>query len=145
MIAFDEVGTMIGILKSERNIAHRIIEEFMLTANETVARHLFQRRIASLYRIHETPDPVKVFQFNEIALSFGYSLGRGFAERSNPALPRLKDRSRRGGRPERSSVQRDLALQAMNIKVSPKDYRSWLSRSLESPKSGFCPISCSAR
>ena len=107
VIAFDEVGTMIGILKSVRNIAHRIIEEFMLTANETVARHLFQRRIPSLYRIHETPDPVKVFQFNEIALSFGYSLGRGFAERSIAELPRLKDRSRRGGRPERSSVQRD--------------------------------------
>ena len=133
VIAFDEVGTMIGILKSERNIAHRIIEEFMLTANETVARHLFQRRIASLYRIHETPDPVKVFQFNEIALSFGYSLGRGLAERSNPALPRLKDRSRRGGHPE-PAVQRDLALQAMNIKVSPKDYQKLVEQITGKPE-----------
>ena len=134
VIAFDEVGTMIGILKSERNIAHRIIEEFMLTANETVARHLFQRRIASLYRIHETPDPVKVFQFNEIALSFGYSLGRGFAERTSPSLPRLKDRSRRGGRPERSAVERDLALQAMNIKVSPKDYQKLVEQITGKPE-----------
>jgi len=134
VIAFDEVGTMIGILKSERNIAHRIIEEFMLTANETVARHLFQRKVASLYRIHETPDPVKVFQFNEIALSFGYSLGRGVAERSSPALPRLKDRSRRGGRPERSSVRRDMALQAMNIKVSPKDYQKLVEQITGKPE-----------
>lgn len=134
VIEFDEVGTMIGILKSERNIAHRIIEEFMLTANETVARHLFQRRIPSLYRIHETPDPVKVFQFNEIALSFGYSLGRGFAERRTVALPRLKDRSRRAGRPERSSAQRDIALQAMNIKVSPKDYQKLVEQITGKPE-----------
>ena len=134
VIAFDEVGTMIGILKSERNIAHRIIEEFMLTANETVARHLFQRRIASLYRIHETPDPVKIFQFNEIALSFGYSLGRGFAERRTAELPRLKDRSRRGGRPQHSSVHRDLALQAINIKVSPKDYQKLMDQITGKPE-----------
>jgi ribonuclease R len=134
VIAFDEVGTMIGILKSERNIAHRIIEEFMLTANETVARHLFQRRIASLYRIHEAPDPVKIFQFNEIALSFGYSLGRGFAERRTAELPRLKDRSRRGGRPQHSSVHRDLALQAMNIKVSPKDYQKLVDQITGKPE-----------
>jgi ribonuclease R len=81
-----------------------------------------------------TPDPVKVFQFNEIALGFGYSLGRGFAERSNPARPRLKDRSRRGGRPERSAVQRDLALQAMNIKVSPKDYQKLVEQITGKPE-----------
>ena len=133
VIAFDEVGTMIGILKSERNIAHRIIEEFMLTANETVARHLFQRKIGSLYRIHETPDPVKVFQFNEIALSFGYSLGRGFAERSSGGLPRLKDRSQRG-RQQRSSVHRDMALQSMNIKVSPKDYQKLVEQITGKPE-----------
>ncbi|MSO22019.1 MAG: VacB/RNase II family 3'-5' exoribonuclease [Acidobacteria bacterium] len=134
VIAFDEVGTMIGILKSERNIAHRIIEEFMLTANETVARHLFQRRIGSLYRIHETPDPVKVFQFNEIALSFGYSLGRGFSERSSAAPPRLKDRSRHGGRSQGSSAHRDMALQAMNIKVSPKDYQKLVEQITGKPE-----------
>jgi len=134
VIAFDEVGTMIGILKSERNIAHRIIEEFMLTANETVARHLFQRRMGSLYRIHETPDPVKVFQFNEIALSFGYSLGRGFAERSSAVLPRLKDRSRHGGRSHGSSAHRDMALQAINIKVSPKDYQKLVEQITGKPE-----------
>jgi len=135
VIAFDDMGTMIGILKSERNIAHRIIEEFMLAANETVARHLFQRRIPSLYRIHETPDPVKVFQFNEIALSFGYSLGRGFAERSMATLPRLKDRSRRrGGRPQHSSAHRDMALQAINIKVSPMDYQKLVEQITGKPE-----------
>lgn len=123
VIAFDELGSMVGILKSERNIAHRIIEEFMLIANETVARHLFQRKMASLYRIHETPDPVKVSQFNEIALSFGYTLGRGVAHGSIPELPRLKERSRSGRRQHRTSAMRDYEAQAVNFKVSPRDYQ----------------------
>jgi ribonuclease R len=128
VITFDDMGSMVGISKSVRNIAHRIIEEFMLTANETVARHLFQRRIAALYRIHEKPDPVKVFQFNEIALSFGYTLGRAFTDRSIPDLPRLKERSHRGRRDRQSSPLRDYGLQALNLKVSPRDYQKLIDQ-----------------
>ncbi|MGH9542497.1 MAG: ribonuclease R family protein, partial [Terriglobales bacterium] len=73
-IAFDEFGLMRSIVKSERNIAHRIIEEFMLAANETVAGHLERLNVASIYRIHEKPDARKVAEFEEIAASFGYSL-----------------------------------------------------------------------
>lgn len=122
VIAFDEFGSMIGIIKSERNIAHRIIEEFMLTANETVARHLFHRKIPSLYRIHEKPDPVKVFEFNEIALSFGYRLGIGHTEQGALAVARIKDRSqhRRGQRRSHSDLQN---LQDINLKVAPRDFQ----------------------
>jgi ribonuclease R len=74
-IEFDEYGRMIGVARSERNIAHRIIEEFMLAANETVARHLERVGVPALYRIHEKPDPEKVLEFEEIAATFGYSLG----------------------------------------------------------------------
>ncbi|MEW5978501.1 MAG: VacB/RNase II family 3'-5' exoribonuclease [Acidobacteriota bacterium] len=123
IIEFDEFGAMVGILKSERNVAHRIIEEFMLTANETVARHLFQRS-ASLYRIHESPDPLKVLEFNEIAAGFGYSLGVGTTEGGTVAKPRFKDRShprhqRRSGR-FRQEMER---IQAMGVTVEPKDYQ----------------------
>jgi len=123
IISFDETGTMVGILKSERNMAHRIIEEFMLTANETVAHHLFARKVASLYRIHETPDPVKVYEFNEIAQSFGYSLGRVIGEKSLAPLPRLKDRVRRGRGGREVHASRNQELQGLNIRVSPKDYQ----------------------
>jgi ribonuclease R len=75
VIEFDEAGTMLSILRSERNIAHRIIEEFMLAANEAVAEYLEQRGIASLHRVHEKPDPKKVLEFEELAQAFGYSLG----------------------------------------------------------------------
>jgi ribonuclease R len=77
VIEFDEFGLMKSITRSERNIAHRLIEEFMLSANETVASYLENKRIASLYRIHEKPDAKRVYDFEVIAATFGYSLGVG--------------------------------------------------------------------
>jgi ribonuclease R len=77
VIEFDEHGLMKSITRSERNIAHRLIEEFMLSANEYVATYLENRRIASLYRIHEKPDAKRVYDFEVIAATFGYSLGVG--------------------------------------------------------------------
>ena len=66
---------MTGISRSERNIAHRIIEEFMLAANQAVAGYLDSRGIPSLHRVHEKPDGKKILEFEELAHSFGYSLG----------------------------------------------------------------------
>ena len=78
LIEFDEFGAMTGVTRAPRNIAHRIIEEFMLAANEAVASHLEQRRHRqSIYRIHEKPDPKRVMEFEEVAAHFGYSLGVG--------------------------------------------------------------------
>ena len=77
VIEFDEFGLMKSIARSERNFAHRLIEEFMLSANETIAHHLESHRIASLYRIHEKPDAKRVYDFETIAATFGYSLGVG--------------------------------------------------------------------
>jgi ribonuclease R len=77
VIEFDEMGLMKSISRSERNIAHRLIEEFMLSANECVAQYLESKRIASLYRIHERPDAKRVYDFEVIAATFGYSLGVG--------------------------------------------------------------------
>jgi ribonuclease R len=77
VIEFDELGLMRAITRSERNIAHRLIEEFMLAANECVASYLEQKGVPALYRIHEKPDPRRVLEFETIAASFGYSLGVG--------------------------------------------------------------------
>jgi len=77
VIEFDEFGLMKSITRSERNIAHRIIEEFMLSANECVASYLENKHVASLYRIHEKPDAKRVYDFEIIAATFGYSLGVG--------------------------------------------------------------------
>src|SRR5499427_1077640 len=77
VIEFDEFGLMKSIARSERNIAHRLIEEFMLSANESVAHYLENKRIGSLYRIHEKPDAKRVYDFEVLASTFGYSLGVG--------------------------------------------------------------------
>src|SRR6202522_3174768 len=75
VIEFDDSGRMLSIVRSERNIAHRLIEEFMLAANQAVAQYLEYRGVASLHRVHEKPDPKKVLEFEEVAHAFGYSLG----------------------------------------------------------------------
>ncbi len=73
-IEFDENGKVIGVVAAEHNMAHRIIEEFMLLANECVAEKLTSSGGPALYRIHEKPDPLKVDEFAEFALSLGYKL-----------------------------------------------------------------------
>jgi ribonuclease R len=77
VIEFNEQGMMEGVSRSERNQAHRLIEEFMLAANEAVAGYLHGKNIASLYRVHEKPDAKKVYDFEVLAAAFGYSLGVG--------------------------------------------------------------------
>jgi ribonuclease R len=77
LIEFDEFGEVKGVLRAPRNVAHRIIEEFMLTANEAVASHLEATGLPSIYRTHDQPDPKRVMEFEEVAAQFGYSLGVG--------------------------------------------------------------------
>jgi len=71
-LRFNDEGKIGGIVRSERNIAHRLIEEFMLLANETVATHLEKLEVPSVYRIHEEPDPAKIEEFQDVASSFGH-------------------------------------------------------------------------
>ncbi len=73
-IILDDQGMVEAIIALERNVAHRIIEEFMLVANETVAQHLEDHEIPSLFRIHEDPDPLKVEEFEEFVSTLGYTL-----------------------------------------------------------------------
>jgi len=74
-IVLDDEGMVEEIIAAERNVAHRIIEEFMLVANETVAGHLDGHDVPTLYRVHEPPDPLKVEEFEDFISTLGYSLG----------------------------------------------------------------------
>jgi ribonuclease R len=73
-IVLDDAGMVEEIVAAERNVAHRIIEEFMLLANETVAHHLADAEVPTLYRVHEDPDPLKVEEFEQFVSTLGYSL-----------------------------------------------------------------------
>ncbi len=77
VIRFDELGAMTGVVRSERSWANRLIEEFMLSANECVASWLEKLGVPSIYRIHELPDPRRIIDFEDAAAHFGYSLGLG--------------------------------------------------------------------
>ena len=79
LLEFDEFGAMTAVTRAPRNIAHRLIEEFMLAANEAVAAHIEAAGEPMIFRIHDRPDPKRVIEFEEIATQFGYSLTPGAA------------------------------------------------------------------
>ena len=83
-IILDLQGETTAIVRAERNLAHRIIEEFMLAANEAVASFLEQTPVPSLYRVHENPDPLKLKDLAEFVFSFGYQL-KVEEDKVNPA------------------------------------------------------------
>jgi ribonuclease R len=120
LIEFDEFGEMTGVKRSPRNIAHRLIEEFMLSANEAVASHLEQAGTPSIFRIHEKPDPKRVLDFEEIASHFGYSLGLG-------ALPvkRFKVQERgRGGR----KMHTEIVLAGESMALTSRNYQKLIAK-----------------
>ncbi len=81
-VILDLDGVTQGIVRRERNIAHRIIEEFMLAANEVVASYVTSADAPFLYRVHEEPDEIKLREFTEFVQHLGYSLhGKGKPDR----------------------------------------------------------------
>jgi ribonuclease R len=122
VIEFDELGQMSGVTKSERTWANRLIEEFMLAANECVATWLEDLGVPSIYRIHEKPEPRRVVQFEELAASFGYTLGLG-------ALPvrrmQMKSDRRDSLRTGRSVRTHEIAE---DIPVTPRMYQKLAAR-----------------
>ena len=120
LIEFDQFGEMVGVKRSSRNIAHRIIEEFMLAANEAVASHLEQAEIPSLFRIHEKPDPKRVMEFEEIATHFGYSLGLG-------ALPVKRFRTAQRTRDGRT-IRKEIVLADDRLVISPRNYQKLIAQ-----------------
>jgi ribonuclease R len=122
VIEFDERGQMRGVAKSERTWANRLIEEFMLAANECVATWLEDLGVPSLYRIHEKPEPRRVVQFEELAASFGYSLGLGpLPVKRIQTHGERRESHGRGRNPRQHEVPED-------IPVTPRMYQKLAAR-----------------
>src|SRR5438045_450833 len=71
----DKKGHPVRLERVENDESHQLIEEFMLAANEAVARELTKRAIPTIYRVHENPDPEKLAEYREFVLSFDYKVG----------------------------------------------------------------------
>jgi ribonuclease R len=128
VIEFDEHGLMKSVAPSERNWAHRLIEEFMLAANETVASHLEQRGVPSLYRIHEKPDAKRIYDFETIAASFGYSLGVG-------ALPIKRVQTRGDKRHYQGSGRKAPTVELPEeVHITPRMYQKLVQKIAGKPE-----------
>jgi len=101
-VILSEYGEIEAIVPAERNIAHRLIEEFMLLANETVAAHLADRSMPSLHRVHEAPDEKKVAEFEAFIEPLGYGLGATGRSVTPKDFQKLVDRMR--GTPEERPI-----------------------------------------
>ena len=120
VIEFDPDGNMESIVRSERGWAHRLIEEFMLSANECVATWIEKNAIPGVYRIHETPDPKRILDFEEIAGGFGYSLGFSSLPVKQITMKADRREARRGGGGGRPAKIHEVAEQ---IPVTPQMYQ----------------------
>ena len=105
-IILDLQGLPEDIVRAERNVAHRIIEEFMIAANEAVARHLTEKDFPTLYRVHEGPDQQALEALAPFLLSLGYRL----PQKKEPIAPlemqKLLESAR--GKPEERVINRVL-------------------------------------
>jgi ribonuclease R len=133
VIEFDDQRRMTGVSRSERNIAHRIIEEFMLAANRAVAHYLIARGIKSLHRVHEKPDARKVLEFEEIAQAFGFSLGVADLHQREVTVRHGKvPAPARAGRPDSYGKGRErqqrVALPGTEISITPQHYQRLIEK-----------------
>lgn len=117
-VLLDEEGHPVEIKPYERNSATKIIEDFMLAANETVAQDYFWQEQPFLYRTHENPDPEKLQKLGIFINNFGYSIKMGQEEIHPKELQKLLEKI--DGKPEEALISR-LTLRSMKQAKYTKD------------------------
>jgi ribonuclease R len=118
-VIIDEGGAVEAIIALQRNVAHRLIEEFMLLANETVASYLEAQDAPALYRIHEEPDILKVAKFEEFISGFGYSLAAPPAALRPRHFQKLLERIH--GRPEEKPIAFLMLRSMQKARYAPEN------------------------
>ncbi len=109
-LLLDDEGTAIGVQPSQRTISHRMVEEFMLAANESVAAELFSCGQPAMFRTHEAPRPQRLSELREILLGLDYELPDSLEGLHPSVLQRVM--STFAGRPEEPFVSA-LVLRSM--------------------------------
>jgi len=139
VIEFDQQQNMTNITRSERNVAHRIIEEFMLAANRAVAHYLLERGIHALHRVHEKPDAKKILEFEELARAFGYSLGvENLYQREVTVRHGKVSAPAKAGRPESRGHGRErqqrVSFGGTDINITPRHYQKLVDKLTGKPE-----------
>ena len=140
VIEFDDEQRMTNIARSERNIAHRLIEEFMLAANRAVADYLLQRGLEALHRVHEKPDARKVLEFEEVARAFGYSLGvENLHQREIAVRHGRVPAPAKAGRPDSYGRGRERGMRVAlpgttELSITPQHYQRLLKKLAGKPE-----------
>ena len=109
-VILNDKGEPIDIKPYDRNVATKLIEDFMLIANETVASHFFWQEIPFVYRTHENPDTEKIHKLSTFINNFGYSLHIGADEVHPKELQKLLEKIE--GTDEEALISR-LTLRSM--------------------------------
>lgn len=118
-VLLDEAGRPVEIVRVERSIAERIIEEFMVLANEVIAQHLHFLDIPLIYRVHEEPAPDKLEELNNFLGHFGYHVRRDSEGRVHPkVLQRIVNAVR--GRPEERVINNVILRSLMRARYAPE-------------------------
>lgn len=119
-ILLDEEGTPVDILPYERNTATRLIEDFMLIANETVAEDAFWQELPFVYRTHDNPDPDRMRKLSTFINNFGYTIHFKDEEIHPKELQKLLEKLE--GTPEEAQISR-LTLRSMKqAKYTPESH-----------------------
>ena len=103
-VVLDQRGEPIDIIRVENLESHRLVEEFMLLANETVASHLRLNKLPALYRIHESPNPEKLRKLVEVLKVFGIHAPAKLTEGTHEALAEVLRHVK--GRPDQNVINR---------------------------------------
>ena len=114
-VRVDENGKPIQLERIENDESHQLVEEFMLAANEAVARELKNQSVPTIYRVHENPDPEKLAEFREFVLSFNYRVG-DLTQRTE--LQRLLASTR--GKPEEQALKIALLKSLKRARYLPQ-------------------------
>lgn len=121
-VAVNDMGEPIAISKIERQVSHKIIEEFMLAANETVAEYAYWSEIPFVYRIHEPPGMDKLEEFNKFIYNFGLRIKGTFSD-DEPIHPmefnRIMEQIK--GRPEERIISTYMLRSLMKARYSPQN------------------------
>lgn len=121
-VIVDEMGEPTDIVRVEREVSHKLIEEFMLAANETIAEYAFWSEIPFVYRVHEPPSIEKIEEFNRFIANFGLKI-KGKIDEDNPVHPKALQKvlDEIAGTPEELMISTYMLRSLMKARYAPQN------------------------